>query len=54
MSEVTAQSMLPDLTDFKFVTAEFKNEMDCEKWQKSEVVGNKVVKHLPRIRVIWT
>jgi len=50
--QVTAQSMLPDLTDFKFVTAEFKNEMDCEKWQKSEVVGNKMNKYTIWMRVV--
>ena len=34
--------MLPDLEDFNFVNAEFKNEMNCEKWQKTEVIGHKV------------
>ena len=34
--------MLPDLTGFELLGTEFKNEQECNKWQKKEVIGDKV------------
>ena len=34
--------MLPDLTGFVNLGTEYKNDQDCQKWQKKDVVGEKV------------
>ena len=36
--------MLPDLNGFLRLGKEFKNDQECEKWRKEEVVENKVSK----------
>ena len=42
---VTAQSMLPDLSDFKLTGVGLKNGVKCDKWQRVDQVGDKVNKY---------
>ena len=44
--------MLPDLTGFELLGTEFKNEQECNKWQKKEVIGDKVTFISVRIHLI--
>ncbi len=39
--------MLPDISDFTLLGSELKQGQDCQKWQKKEVIGQKVSKPLP-------
>jgi len=43
--QVEAQSMLPDISDFTLLGSELKQGQDCQKWQKKEVIGQKVNKY---------
>ena len=38
--------MLPDLSGFQLLGSEYKMNMECQKWQKKEVIGEKVIKVL--------
>jgi len=42
---VTAQSMLPDISDFELLGKELKNGDKCQKWQKIERIGGKTNKY---------
>jgi hypothetical protein len=35
--------MLPDLSGFQLLGSEYKMNMECQKWQKKEVIGEKVI-----------
>eukprot|EP00088_Acartia_fossae_P055246 TRINITY_DN6412_c1_g2_i2.p1 TRINITY_DN6412_c1_g2~~TRINITY_DN6412_c1_g2_i2.p1 ORF type:complete len:549 (+),score=136.05 TRINITY_DN6412_c1_g2_i2:48-1694(+) len=49
---VAPQSMLPDLTGFLRLGTEYKNDQDCEKWRKEEVIGNKVNRYTMWVREV--
>ena len=43
---VSAQSILPDISSFQLITiSEVKNGEKCQKWQKTEQIGEKVNKY---------
>ena len=47
---VSAQSMLPDISDFNLIGKELKHGNKCQKWQKAERIGAKVNKYTMWIR----
>ncbi|XP_021934298.1 digestive cysteine proteinase 1 isoform X2 [Zootermopsis nevadensis] len=49
-SRIEPQSILPDLTGFKFLGEELVNGLTCEKWQLLETKGMKVNKYTMWIR----
>ena len=38
--------MLPDISDFTLLGSELKQGQECQKWQKKEVIGQKVSEEL--------
>ena len=44
-SPVSAQSMLPDISDFDLIGKELKQGAKCQKWQKAQRIGDKVSKY---------
>jgi len=50
--QVVAQSLLPDLDGFLRLDNEFKNDEDCQKWSKEEIVEDKVNKYTMWIREV--
>jgi len=48
---VTAQSMLPDISDFSMLAMELKNGHKCQKWQKTERIGEKLNKYTMWLRI---
>ncbi|XP_023327352.1 digestive cysteine proteinase 1 [Eurytemora carolleeae] len=50
--QVDAQSMLPDLSGFQLLGSEYKMNMECQKWQKKEVIGEKVNKYTMWVREV--
>ena len=44
-SPVSAQSMLPDISDFDLIGKELKQGSKCQKWQKAQRIGDKVSKY---------
>ena len=41
--QVTAQSLLPDLEGFLRMDDELKDDEECQKWSKEEIVEDKVM-----------
>jgi hypothetical protein len=39
--------MLPDISDFTLLGSELKQGQECQKWQKKEVIGQKVTNNFP-------
>ena len=44
--QVTAQSLLPDLEGFLRMDDELKDDQECQKWSKEEIVEDKVTQNL--------
>jgi len=51
-AKVEPQSLLPDLTGFTRIGTEFKNEHECDKWQKKEVIEEKMNKYTIWVREV--
>jgi len=47
---VTAQTILPDISSFQLLGKDLKNGVKCQKWQKSEKIGQKVNKYTMWLR----
>jgi len=50
--QVVAQSLLPDLEGFLRLDNEFKNDQDCQKWSKEEIVEDKVNRYTMWIKEV--
>jgi len=51
---ILPQSILPDIFEFELIGNEYKEGQDCEKWRKTEQIGQKVNKYTIWLKLVKT